>query len=165
MRVGELPVKTRLAHAGLADDGHDLPLPGARPLLGLAELLQLVPAPHEAREAPGRGGMEARADGLGADDLVELDGRLEALDGAGAQRLHLHVALGETQRVRRDENGAGHGHLFHAGGQMGRLADSRVVHVQVAPDGAHDHLAGVEPDPDVKGHAQGAVDLLGVAPD
>ena len=48
---------------------------------------------------------------------------------------------------------------------MGRLADGRVVHVEVAADGADDHLAGVHPDPDVQGHARGPVHLLGVALD
>ena len=41
MRVGELPEEARLADAGLADDGHDLAVPGAGPLQRLAELLEL----------------------------------------------------------------------------------------------------------------------------
>ena len=45
---------------------------------------------------------------------------------------------------------------------MGRLANGRVVHVEVAADGADDHLARVHPDPDVQGHPCGPVHLLGV---
>ena len=36
---------------------------------------------------------------------------------------------------------------------MRRLADRRVVHVQIAADGAHDHLARVQPDADADRHA------------
>ena len=46
---------------------------------------------------------------------------------------------------------------------MRRLADGRVVHVQIAADGAHDDLAGVEPDADLHVHAVGAAHLLRVA--
>jgi hypothetical protein len=45
---------------------------------------------------------------------------------------------------------------------MGRLADGRVVHVQIAADGAHDNLARVEPDPDLDVDAVGATSLLRV---
>ena len=46
---------------------------------------------------------------------------------------------------------------------MGRLADRRVVHVQIAADGAHDDLARVEPDPDLHVHAVRVARLLRVA--
>ena len=47
---------------------------------------------------------------------------------------------------------------------MGGLSDGGVVHAQVAPDGAHDHLAGVEADPDLDLQAVRAAEVLGVAP-
>src|SRR5256712_3092447 len=46
---------------------------------------------------------------------------------------------------------------------MRRLADSRVVHVEIAADGAHNDLARVEPDPDLYVHAVRAARLLRVA--
>ena len=46
---------------------------------------------------------------------------------------------------------------------MGRLADRRVVHVQIAADGAHDDLARVEPDPDLHVHAVRVARLLRIA--
>jgi hypothetical protein len=77
----------------------------------------------------------------------------------------LDGAAGEPERVGRDEDGAGLRHLLHARGQVRRLTDRRIVHVQVAADRAHDDLAGVEPDPDLHRDALGALDLLGVAAD
>ena len=43
---------------------------------------------------------------------------------------------------------------------MGRLTDRRVIHVQIRPDGADDHLAGVEPHTDLEGHPVRAEDFL-----
>ena len=45
---------------------------------------------------------------------------------------------------------------------MGRLPDSRVVHVEVVPDGAHHHLARVETNADVDREPAVAVQLFGV---
>jgi hypothetical protein len=48
---------------------------------------------------------------------------------------------------------------------MRRLADGRVVHVEIAADGAHDDLARVESDPNLRVHAVRAARLLRVALD
>ncbi len=55
------------------------------------------------------------------------------------------------------------GQLLHAGRQVRGLAHGRVVHVQVVANGPHHHLAGVEADADLHGHAMGAAHLLGIA--
>ena len=44
---------------------------------------------------------------------------------------------------------AGARELLHPRGQVRRLADRGVVHVEIAADGANDDLAGVQPDPDL----------------
>ena len=163
MRVGELPEEAGLADAGVADDGHDLAVPYAGPLQGLAELLQLRVAPDEAGEAPGGGRLQPRAHGAGADDLENLERSVQAFDRPLPQGLHHDVAFRQIQRLGRDEDRPRHGHLLQARRQVGGLADGRVVHVQVAADGADDHLAGVHADPDVQRHARGPVDLLGVS--
>ncbi len=165
MGVSELPVEPGLADAGLAHDGHHLPVPGPRALERLAELLQLALAADEAGEAAGGRGLEARAHRGGPGQLVDLERRREPLDGQRAQRLDLHVPLGERQRLRREQDRPRHGHLLHAGGHVGGLADGGVVHVQIAADGAHDDLAGVQADADLDGDALRAADLLGVALD
>ncbi len=45
---------------------------------------------------------------------------------------------------------------------MRRLAHRGVVHAEVRADGPDDHLAGVEPDPDLHVDPVGSADLLGV---
>ena len=45
MRAGELPVQSRLADAGLADDGDHLAVPGSGALQRLSELVQFAVRP------------------------------------------------------------------------------------------------------------------------
>jgi hypothetical protein len=46
---------------------------------------------------------------------------------------------------------------------MSRLTDGRVVHVEVAANGADNHLTRVHTHPNVHRHARGPVHLLGVS--
>ena len=160
--VGELPEEARLAYTGLADDGHDLAVPDAGTIQGLAELLHLRVASDEAREATGGGRLQPRAHGPGADDLEELDRGVQALDRPLTQGLHHDVPFRQIQGLGRNEDGPRHSHLLQARCQVGRLADGRIVHVEVAADGADNHLPRVHADPDMHGHARGAVYLLGI---
>ncbi len=107
--------------------------------------------------------MQAGALRVGADEVVDLDRRLEPLDRHGAEGLRLHVPLGQPQRVGGDPDATRRGELFHPGGQMRGLADRGVVHVQVAADGAHDHLAGVQADAHSRLDAEVPARILGVA--
>ena len=147
--VGELVEQPRLAHPGLADDRHQLTAPGAGLLEGPAELLDLGVAADEARQAAGRGRLEARSRRRRPRPLVDLDRLAKPFHRDGAQRLHLDVALGEPQGVGRQADRAGVGQLLHPRGQVRRLADRRVVHVQIAADRADDDLAGVQADADL----------------
>ena len=149
MGLDELVEEPRLAHARLPDHGHDLPMPPGRLLLRRLELLHLGVAAHEAGEPPRRRGLQPRADPPGAPDLVGLHRRGQALDRDRPEQVNLHVALGQRQRLGRDHYCAGIGDLLHPRGEMRRLADRRVVHVEIAADGAHDDLAGVQPDTDL----------------
>ena len=148
MGVGELPVEAGLADAGLADHRHDLAVPGLGPLQRLAELIHLAVAADKAGQPPGGRSVKPGAHGPGADELVDLHRLGQALHGQGAERLDLDVAFRQLQRGRAEENAAGLRELLHPGGEMGGLADRRVVHVQIAADGADDHLARVQPDAD-----------------
>ena len=162
MRPAEFPVEPRLPDARLADDRDDLAAAHAGLLQRPAQLVQLVAAPHEPRQAPGGRGLKARADRARPHHFVHLDRAVEPLDLSRAQRLHLEVTLRQLERVGGEEDRAGHRHLLHPRRQVGRLPHGRVVHAQIAPDRADDDLAGVEAHADVYGHAGRPVDLVGV---
>ena len=67
------------------------------------------------------------------------------MDRHGAEGLDLHEVLGQSERFAGDPDGARGGELLHAGGQVGGLADGRVVHAEVRADGADHDLSGVQP--------------------
>ena len=131
----------------------------------LLEGVQFRRASHEARQPPGRRGLQARARGGRAHDLVDLHRRLEPANRHRAQRLHVHPSPGEPHGVGGGQDRARLGHLLHAGGQVDGLAHRGVVRVQLAADGAHHRLAGVEPHANLERHAVGALDLVAVARD
>ena len=137
-----------LADARLRADGDDLALADPRELEPLVEAVELRSAPDEPREVLGVSGPDLRASWRSADELRDLDRRVEPLDRARAERPDLDGPLGEPERARRDDDGARVCHLLHARGQVRRLADGRELHVEVVADRAYDDLAGVEPDPD-----------------
>ena len=56
---------------------------------------------------------------------------------------------------------AGRGELLHTRSEVRRLTHRAVVHPEVAPDGAHDHLARVQADPDLRAESQPALQLIG----
>src|SRR5262249_61723121 len=102
----ELPGEARLAYARLAHDGDDLAATRPGEGEGLVELIHFDLTPHEAGE-PSRGGsVEARADDPRAKEIVDLHRRREPLDGNGTARAHLHIALGDLERSRREEDRA-----------------------------------------------------------
>ena len=86
----------------------------------------------------------------------------QALQGTRPDRGDLDVALGQLQRVAGDQRRAGLRHLLHPGGEMGRLADRGVVHVEIAADRSHHHLTGIEPDPNLDIDALAPPELVGV---
>ena len=98
----------------------------------------------------------------GPDQLEDLHRLRQAFNGHRADRGDLNKPLGEAQDGRREQNRARDGHLLHAGGQMGRLAHRRVIHVQITANGAHHHLTGIQPDADLERDALRALDLGGV---
>ena len=72
-------------------------------------------------------------------DLGDLDGPLDALDADRTDRARFDVALGEPHRLGGGEHRPGLGHLLHARGDVHRLADRGVAHVQaVAAHVEHD---------------------------
>ena len=82
------------------------------------------------------------------------------LTGMGPSGRTSYVTFGEPQGLGRSSRiGPGRRQLFHAGREVGGLADRRVVHAQIVADGADDDLAGVEAhaDLDLATRASGAM--------
>src|SRR5262249_33115818 len=162
--AAEFEEQARFADPGVAGDEHDLP--PAR--LGLGEALDergdLAYPTHEGREPPLDGGVEARATDPRAKDFPGTDRRMP---------LDLHL----TQVQRLEERGSqpvgrlAHHHapgpreLLHSGGEVGGVADRRVIHTQVVADAPHHHGARVDPDPHLKRRPTLGGELLAVVPE
>ena len=149
VRVGELIEQAGLAHARLADDCHHLALPGPSPLPRLAELVQFGITPHEARQAPRRGGLQPRAHRSGTQELVDLNRLLQSLHRHGPQRCNLDETLDQAQRVSGQQARTRSGKLFQARCQVRRLPHCRIVHMQITANGTHHNLARVQPHADL----------------
>jgi hypothetical protein len=81
-------------------------------------------APHGGRVKPGS--QRARSG-----ERVDLYGVRQALDGDRPPGHNLDITLRELQGRGSEQDGARRRHLLHSGGQVRRLADRRVIHVQV----------------------------------
>jgi hypothetical protein len=163
VRVGELVDEARLAHPRLADDRHHLTVTVARELLRAAELLQLGVAADKPRQPTPGGRLQTGPRRARPRHLVDLHRFREPLHRHGAKRFHRDVALGQSQRPGRDHDRTGIGDLLHPRGQVRRLADRGVVHVQIASDGTHDDLTGVESDSDLNVHAVSVARVISVS--
>jgi hypothetical protein len=109
-----------------------------------------------------RRGLQSRTRWTEARQLVDFNGFAAPFHRHRTTGLHGDEPFDEVVRPRRDQHRARARELFHARSEMRCLTDCRVVHVQVIADRAHHDLAGVEPDPDLHGHAVHTPRLLGV---
>jgi hypothetical protein len=150
---------------GLAHDRNHLTMALARPAEGLPQELDFRVPAHEPRQTTGRGCVEPATHGAGTTELEDLDRGRQALHGHGAAGRHLHEALGECQRLRSEQDGPWPGHLLHARGQVGRLADGRIVHVEIRADRADDYLARIQPYADLDRDTVRSEDAIGVSLD
>jgi hypothetical protein len=151
--VRELVDEARLADPCFADDRHHLAVAGRRELLGTAELLQLVVAADEPGQPSPGAGLKARPGRPQPRHLEDFHRLGQPPHRHRPQRAHRHVALDQLERRRRQEDATRARELLHPRCEMRRLAHGRVVHVEVAPDGADNDLARVEPDADLHVHA------------
>jgi hypothetical protein len=120
-----------------------------------------VAADELRQPAPGSR-LQARPRRASSRNLVDLHRVGESLDRHRPPRLDLDIALHEIERGRRQQDGAGVGDLLHPRGQVRGLADGRVVHVEVIPDGADHHLASIDADANLQGNTVRAERFLGV---
>src|SRR5262249_6074780 len=135
--------------------GHDLTMSLAGLVESGPELLHLRMAPDELAQAPENSGLEPSPHLPCRNHLAHLDRPLETSHRHGAHRLNLDETLHEAAGLGSDPDGSGRSELLHASCQMRGLADRRVVHAEVRPDGADDHVAGIQADPDSHGNAVG----------
>jgi hypothetical protein len=162
MRVEKLVDEPRLAHPRLADDRPDLTVAIDRELLGAAELLQLGIATDEAGQPAPGGRLQAGPRLASPRHFVDLHRLGQTLNQHRAQRFHLDVAFSQRQRLGRDHDPARIRELLHPRGQVRGLANRRVVHAQIAANGPHDDLPGVQPDADLHHRGVRASHLLRV---
>ena len=161
----ELVEQPRLAHTRLAHYAHDLPMSAARLFADPLEVVDLVLAAHETRQAARRGHLEAGAQRPDAQHLVDVQRSADALDLGRAQVAELEIALGQFVGVLADHDRAGRGQPFQPRGQAGRMADRHVIRVQVVLADRADHdRAAVHADADLQVDALLAAQPLGVAP-
>src|SRR5262245_34588450 len=111
-------------------------------------------------KASGGAGSKPGSSRYSPDQLVDRRRGVEPLHGDRPQSSDLDIAFGQLQSLASDQCGTGFRHLLHSSCKMRRLADGGVVHVQVTADGAHDHLAGIEPYANLHGCAAPALDLV-----
>ena len=163
--VGELVDEAGLPDAGFPHDGDELAVAIVREGQRPAELLDLGVSADKPCESPRGGSVEPGPLRARSGERVDLHGVRQALDRDRPSGDDLHVAFGELQSGGGEQDGAGRRHLLHARGQVGRLPDRRVVHVQIRADGADDDLAGVEAHADLDGHPVRAEDSLRVLRD
>ena len=147
--VDELVDEARFADAGFADERDELAAPLSRVLLGEAELFELAIAPSEGTEAAQDRRLQPRPRRSGAGHLEDVDGLLDALDRHGAERRDVDESFDEAQGVSRQPNGSRCRELLHARRQVRGLPDRRVLHPEIASDGSHHDLTGVQPDTDL----------------
>ena len=159
--MNKLVHQTRLAHPGLAEQGHEL----AVSLTGLRQRLRqrrqlLAPARQSASVPRATAACNRPTERTRPDQLEDLDGLQQPLHREAAQGRDLHQALHQPQGRCRQPDASWRGELFHACRQVRGLADGRVVHMQVVANGAHHHLARVQPHADPHLQAMGVAHLL-----
>ena len=103
--------------------------------------------PDSYAAAPQRRARETR--GSEAQHLVGLHALGQPLHHHAAERPHVDEGLDGGQGFRGDHDRAGCRELLHPRGDVGRHPHRGVVPAQIAGHGAHDHLAGVDADPDL----------------
>jgi hypothetical protein len=165
VRVEELVHQARLAHPRFPHDCDKLALPTACAFQRLTKGFQLHLPSDEAGEAARDGRLQSAPNGCRADQLKDFDQLRQPLHRHWSQRLDLNESLRELQRLAGQQDAPWRRELLHGGGQVRRLADGGVVHVQVVADGPHHHLPAVEAHAHLHRDAVRAPHLLAVAAD
>ncbi len=151
--------QARLTDARLADEEHDLALPGREVIGGAAQAVQLAVASDERRRL-----RRALVGEQGARELARGDASLTAAYGELAERLEAEAMREAPGRFLADRDRAGRGNRLQARGNVGRVpeGDGLVIH---RTDDSHRGRAGVDADADVEAlDPPGLLDVARVLP-
>lgn len=80
----------------------------------------------------------------------------------GPERSNHYIALDKPQRPRGHVNRPGRRDLLHTGRQVRRQTHGGVIHMEIAPDRAHDDLARINPDSYLERDAVRSKNLAGM---
>ena len=163
VRVCEFVQETRLPHSRFPDDGQHLPAAASRQFEHATELVQLVVTADETGEPAPGGRLKPGTRRPEAGDLVHLQRIGKALHGNGTERARGDEAFHASEGGRRHEDSPRARELLHPRRQVRRLPDRGIVHAEIASDRAHEHLARIEPDPDLDVDAMAMTRLVRIA--
>jgi hypothetical protein len=135
-----------LRYAGLTGDEHDLPATSFGVIEVVPQQAELALAADQRRQPTLDGGFEPRTDGLLANGLVGGNRVRLSLEWQLAERLELEVVLCSPSRRLRQIDGPRLCRRFEPRRDVDRVADRRVVHVEVVADAPDHHRAGVHAD-------------------
>ena len=145
----EVRQEAGLTDAGIADDGHHLPLP----LLGdfveaILQLAQLEVAPDRARVDPHHAApsVDVETTGPFALDQVGIDRLVDPLQLQSGLVLGIERATHEPVGVGRDEDAAPRRGALQAGSPIDDLSDDHELLARAVAERARHHLAGVDAD-------------------
>jgi hypothetical protein len=156
--------EARLANTGLSRYPNDLAMSGPYPFQHLRQALHFGRTPDEGREpVPRRPRHQTRARWAGARKFVGFHRVAQTLDWDGSAMAHFYKALRQAKGLTGDQHRGGRGGLLDACREMRRLADGRIVHVEIVADGTNDDLARIKPDSDLHVDSVRAADVLRVA--
>ncbi len=149
--VAQLPAELRqqpgFPDAGLADEPNRLAMPVLDLAKGAVQNRQLAVAVDKRRGGSGRGLVDGGAPMRNAEQAVRHDRLALALEGQRPDRLDPGIAPGQRPGGFTDQDRAGLGCLLEPRGDIGGVADHRVVARQFVGDRAEDDGSGMNADP------------------
>jgi hypothetical protein len=138
--VIELIEKPCLTNPRFANNTHHLPVPVACLNQDPGEEIQLFATTDKGTEADNRGSVRSCRGARCAGQLIDLLWVGNALDGYGTERLDLHQALDELQRLLAQQRRPRCGKLLHSRCQMSGFSHRGVFHEEIVSDAANHHL-------------------------
>ncbi len=165
MRAAKFVEQTGFADTGFTDNADHLPMARLHPGEILAQHRQFALAPHQGGQSAFGIDLQAAAPPLATGHSVDCN-RLELpADLDLSQPLRMNIILDQTVGYFGDQNGARLGHGLQACGQIGGVANCRIIHTQVVGNAAHHHHARIEAHAQAHGHVVITLQLAAVAAD